>query len=441
MWGLARDVHYQLNFNDFFQFKPAMKLTLGLLSFSCLVSLKVLAQENYQNGYVVTTGGDTLRGRIDQQQWVANPGRIVFMAGAGGQRVVYTVSQLSAFAVQNEAYRSYTVTLYPYSQDPAVVTAGNWSGKSYDTTVFLRLITTGRLTLWGYRDATDVIYFLLQTGKQAPVQLRIQNRVIVHGAASNVVTDDVYKYQLADYVAACSKIADRPVPVAYEENALKKLIDTYNQCGVGSEGGGKRRRVTVNLLVFGGYLHSAVKPGGNTDATYAHWPAFSGPTGGLGVWIQPATGSKNRKRWGLVIDALYDDLSVNSGRFQKNYYQVYTGKLAYMEVKGNIQLRYAYPLGDFRPFLGIGFSNSLTFNNTSSQKYTDASNSTVIRQPLFGSGVDLARYRPGAFGVVGLAWKRWSLEGRYERTADLVNTTTGIKVPVTNLYALAAFAF
>jgi hypothetical protein len=142
-----------------------------------------------------------------------------------------------------------------------------------------------------------------------------------------------------------------------------------------------------------------------------------------------------------VIDALYDDLMINSGRFQKNYYQVYTGKLAYMEVKGNIQLRYAYPVGDFRPFLGIGFSNSMIFNNTSSQKLTDASDNTVIRQPLFGSGVNLATYRPGGFGVVGVAWKRWSLEGRYERTAPLVNTTTGVKAPVTNLYALAAFAF
>jgi hypothetical protein len=374
-----------------------MKLPLFLSLIFFAFSRHGFAQANYRDGNVLPANGDTLR--------------------------------------------RFTVKLYPYSQDPGVVTAGNWSGKPYDTTLFLRLITAGRLTLWGYEDSTDVVYFFIQTGRQTPVQLRIQNRVVVHNAASNVITDDVYKYQLADYVAACSKIADRPVPVPYEENALKRLIDTYNQCGVGSEGAGKGPRMTVHLLVLGGYLYSAVKPSGNSDATYAHWPAISSPTGGIGVWIQPARGSKSRKRWGLVIDALYDDLLVNSGRFQKNYYQAYTGKLAYMEVKGNIQLRYAYPIGDFRPFLGIGFSNSLIFSNTSSQKLIDASDNAVIRQPLFGSGVNLATYRPGGFGVVGVAWKRWSLEGRYERTMPLVNTTTGIKVPVTNLYALAAFAF
>jgi hypothetical protein len=366
-----------------------MKVFPGLLSLFCLTSLTVLAQEN----------GDTLRGQ------------------------------------------KFQVRLYPYSQDPGVVTASSWSGQPYDTTIVLRLITSGRLSLWGYRDATDVVYFFIQKAGQAPVQLRIQNRVVVHGAASNVLTDDVYKYQLADYVAACSKIADRPVPVAYEENALKALIDTYNQCGEAGSGGGGKRRLVAHVLVFGGYLHSAVKPQGNTDANYAHWPAYSVPTGGLGVWIQAARGTKSRKRWGLVIDALYDDLLVNSGIYHKNYYQIYTGKLDYMEVKGNIQLRYAYPVGDLRPFLGVGFSNSLIFNNSSSQKLTDQSNNTVIRQPLFGSGIALATYRPGGFGAVGVAWKHWSLEGRYEVTAPLVNTTTGIKAPVTNLYALAAFAF
>ena len=191
-----------------------MKLTPLLLLVTFASALRVQAQENYQEGYVVTVSGDTLRGRIDQQDWVANPKKIAFMDGRGGKRVEYGAGSMIAFGVQNEAYRSYTVKLYPYSQDPAVVTARNWSDQPYDTTVFLRLITMGRLNLWGYRDGTDVIYFFLQPGKQALVQLRIQNHVATHGAASNVTTENVYKYQLADYVSSCSKIANRPVPVA-----------------------------------------------------------------------------------------------------------------------------------------------------------------------------------------------------------------------------------
>lgn len=420
-----------------------MKLTsfVLLVVIASCYQLRVQAQENFQPGFVVGVNGDTLRGRIDYRDWVANPKRVVFLDGAG-KRTEYAEGSMTAFGVHDEVYRSYTVTVYPYSQDPAVVTASNWSGQPYDTKLFLRLVTTGRLSLWGYHDSTNVVYFFIQKGAQAPVQLRIQNRVVVHNAASDVITDDVYKFQLSDYVSACSRIADKPVPVAYEENALKNLIDIYNHCGAApDEGGGKRRGVTVGLLVYGGGIRSAVKPEGKSNATYAHWPAYLGPTGGVGVWIEPAKGTKARKWWGLVIDALYDDLMVNSGIFHANYYQIYTGKLDYMEVKGNIQLRYAYTIGDWRPFLGIGFSNSLIFSNNSSQKLFDQNDNSTIRQPLFGSGVNLATYRPGGFGVVGVAWKRWSLEGRYERTADLVNTTTGIKAPVTNFYALAAFRF
>lgn len=419
-----------------------MKLTtLFALCFLVFLSLSACAQERFEPGYIVTPAGDTLSGRIDHQDWVANPGKIVFLDGSAGKRAEYTATGMTAFGVGDEVYRNYTVKLYPYSQDPAVVTAPGWSGQPYDTAVFLRLVTAGRLSLWCYRNPADVVYFFIQKERQAPAQLRIQNKVVVHNAASDVSTDDLYKFQLSDYVAGCSAVSDKPVPVAYEENALRKLLDTYNHCGVEAQAGGSRRRVVVHVLPLAGYLHSSVKPGGNTDAAYAHWPVFNGPAGGLGVWVQPARGSKSWKRWGIVVDALYDDLSINSGRFQKNYYQSYTGKIAYSEVKVDIQLRYAYEVGNFLPFVGAGVSNSLIFNNTSSQKYVDASDNTTIRQPLFGMDGYFSRYRPGAFGVVGIGWKRWSLEGRYERTADLVNTTTGIKMPVTNLYALAGFRF
>jgi hypothetical protein len=391
-----------------------MKLTPILLLIAIAFTPRVQAQENFQDGYVVTPGGDTLRGRIDFRDWAVNPGKIVFLDGRTGGRVEYSSGGMTAFGVREEVYRSYTVRLYPYSQDPAVVTVSSWTGQPYDTAIFLRRVTAGRLSLWGYRDSSDVVYFFIQTGRQTPVQLKIQNRVVRHGAASDVYTDKVYQYQLADYVSACSAIAERPVPVAYEENGLKALIDTYNQCGVEAGSKGKKRLVTVNILPMAGYLHSSVKPWGNTDAGYASWKAYVGPIGGLGFWLQPGRGSKALKRWGILIDGLYDQFLVKSNAIQVNYYQRYSGKMAYSEIRGDIQIRYAQPVGDFRPFLGAGFSNTLVINYESSQKLVDASNNTTISQPLFGTSGLEKKYRPGGFGVVGVAWKRWSLEVRYE---------------------------
>jgi len=413
---------------------------LVFLAALLVFSVSGRAQGVFRTGYVVGLRGDTLRGRIEHPDWVANPVRINFEDGRTGKTVSYAAAELAAFSVNDEVYRSYRVTIYPYSQDPAVVTAPGWSGQSYDTAVFLRLVTGGTLSLYCFRDEGDVIYFFLQKGGtgQLPQELKIQNRIVRHNATSNVITDNVYKYQLSDYVSACSAIADRPVQVAYEENALKALIDTYNHCGVktGEKG---RRRVLVNILPMAGYLHSDVHFSGNADAAHAIWPVYNGPVGGLGILLRPAKGSKAAKRWGILVDFLYDQYMMNSHRFQKSYYLAWYGKMAYSEAKGDIQVRYGVPIGNFEPFLSIGFSNSLIFNNTSSQKIIDLNDNSTIRQPLFGDNSYMNTYRPGAFGVVGLGWKHWSIEGRYERTANLVSTAAGVSSPVTNIYVLVGF--
>lgn len=394
--------------------------------------MPLCAQKNYVEGYIVRTGKDTVRGRIDYRDWVATPLRIDFQDSHTGRQDAYTPRELEAFSVNGEVYRSYGVRVAPYSQDPAVAAAIDWHGEPYDTTIFLRLVTSGRLSLYYYRDQLDVTYFFVQREGKAPEQLQIRDRVVRKGAKTDVIADEAYKYQLADLVSSCSLVAERPVPVAYEENALKKLIDTYNHCGM--EVGG-RKHSPVSFMLMAGYLHSSVRPGGNTDAAHAGWPAYNGPVGGVGVLFQP---TKGRKRWALLADALYDRFSVNSSKFQKDYYETYSGKLDYDEVRIDVQLRYLFPAGDWRPFIGVGFSNSLIINNSSSQSVFDASTAQTIHQPLFGDKSYIQTYRPGGFLALGAIWKRWSLEARYERTAGLVNLA-GISAPVGNFYVLAGF--
>ena len=418
--------------------KPNLPLFISAL---LVLSLPLRAQTVHQNGYVVGVRGDTLRGGIVHEEWVDNPGRIDFMDRGTGKTVSYTAADLAAFFVNGELYRSYKVRIYPYSQDPGVVTAPGWSGQPYDTVVFLRLVTAGRLSLYCFRDRMDVTYFFLQAGGpgQIPKLLRIQNHVVRHNAEYNVITEKVYQYQLSDYVSACSAVADRPVRVAYEENALKALIDRYNHCGVDAAARGGRR-VVVHIVPMAGYLQSRVHFRGNVDAAHAGWPAFSGPIGGLGFLFRQGGGSKRAQRWELMVEGLYDQMLLNSRHYQKSYYQNWYGKLVCSEVRADVQVRYSYPIGNFRPFLGIGFSNSLIFNNTSSQKIIDAATNTTIRQQLSGSNSYMSAYRPGGLGVVGLVWRRWSVEGRYERTEKVLNAP-GSSGTMTNLYALVGFRF
>jgi hypothetical protein len=413
-----------------------MKLLFLLLLFCYgMFGPRAYAQENLQDGYIVSVRGDTVRGKIAYRDWVATPGRIDFQDGKTGVQHSYGLADLLGFGVHQEVFRRYTVHIAPYSQEPAVVTASSWHGDPYDTTVFLRLVTSGKLNLYYYRDELDVTYFFFQRQGNAPEQLLIRNRVIRAPAKTDVITDKLYQYQLADLVASCSLVAERPVKIAYEENALRKLIETYNHCGK-EEGGKKRGFVRLGFIPMVGYLHSGVKPGGNTDVAHAGFPAYNGPTGGVGVLIQPARG---RKRLALLVDGLYDHFSVSSGKFQKDYYESYSGKMDYDEVKIDLQVRYLYPLGgDYRPFVGFGFSNSLIINNNSTQSLFDANNAQTIRQPLFGSTEAVRTYRPGGFVTLGVSRRRWSIEGRFERTAGLTNLP-GVTTPVTNFFVLVGF--
>ena len=415
--------------------KPPLSLILPL--FFGLFWLQTTAQLTDRAGFVVRNG-DTLRGRIADSNWAMTPQRVEFQDGATGKRSSFGPTDISVFSVGDVVFRSWTVRLYPYSQDPAVVAAPGWSDAPCDTTIFMEWVTQGRLDLYYYLDGSDITYFFIGMAGGQPEQLRIRNKVVKKGAATDVLTDDLYKYQLADMVKGCPMIARRPVEVDYEANALSRLISTYNHCGkelVETHKG--RYRPMIHVVPMVGGVYSSVWVKGNTDAAYVGWPAFYGPSGGLGLLLQP---SKGQRKWAIQADFLYDHFSLNSHQYHKNYYQRVNARLDYDEIKGNIQLRYQYPAGHTRPFVGIGFSNTLTINNKSTQTLTDVGNSQSILQPLFGSADYIRMYRPGAFISLGAQFRRWVLEGRAEQTQGLTSMS-GVSAPVMNFYVLIGYMF
>jgi hypothetical protein len=410
-------------------------LSLLLLSACWLFWMPVTGQMSWRDGWILR-GKDTVRGRILDSDWVMTPQRVDFQDGATGSRSVLGTRDITGFAVGDVVFRSWKVRLYPYSLDPSVVTAPGWSGAAYDTLIFLERLTGGRLDLYYYRDGSDVTYFYIGAAGAQPEQLRIVNRLVKNGPATNVLTDPLYKNQLADKVKGCPLVARRPVELDYEAGALSHVVSIYNHCGkeLVETPKGRSRWMIHGLLLAGG-LRSSVKIDGNTDAAYAGWPAFNGPTGGLGILLQP---SKGQRQWAIQADFLYDHFSLQSHQFHKNYYQRFNARLDYDEIKGNIQVQYRYPIGKVRPFIGAGLSNTLTINNKSTQTLSDVGNSQEFRQPLFGSANYIRMYRPGVFISLGAEFRKWVLETRAEQTQGLTNMS-GVSAPVTNFYLLIGY--
>ena len=410
-------------------------LSLFLLSVLALFWMQAAGQVTYRDGWIVRQG-DTVRGRIATADWVMTPQRVRF--SHDGKEEVFGPADITAFSVGDVVFRSWTVRLYPYSLDPAVVAAPGWTGAPYDTTVFLEWVTQGRLDLYYYRDSSEVAYFYIGAAGGQPEQLRIVNRVVRKGAATDVLTDNLFQYQLADRVEGCPLIARRPVVVEYEAGALSRLITTYNHCGaalVESPKGGTRWIIHAGPVIGG--LRSSVKITGNTDAAYTGWPSFDGPTGGLALFAQS---SKGQRKWAIEADFLYDHFSLSSHQYHKNYYQRFNARLDYDEIKGNISVRYIYPMAKVRPFIGAGISNTLTINNKSTQTLSDVGNAQNFRQPLFGSAESIRMYRPGVFVSLGAQLSRWVLEGRAEQAQGLTGLS-GVSSSVMNFYVLIGYMF
>jgi hypothetical protein len=80
-----------------------MKTPATLLLFICLVVSKITdAQKNYQPGYVVTLGNDTLTGLINYKNWEKNPKSITFKSDANAIAQIFNVNQLEYFEVNKK---------------------------------------------------------------------------------------------------------------------------------------------------------------------------------------------------------------------------------------------------------------------------------------------------------------------------------------------------
>jgi hypothetical protein len=413
--------------------RPCLSISIAFLS------LASAAQENFQDGYIVLTGKDTVKGRIDFRDWVANPGRITFEDGRQGQKTGYSPGEIAAFFVNGETYRCYNVKIYPYSRNVAAISEQGSAASPYDSTCFLRLVTGGKLSLYYYRDRSDNMYFFIQRQAGAPEQLRIQTNVTEKDGISSMEKDNLYQYQLADWVGDCAATAQRPVRVDYNERSLRKLVFTYNNCGKDTveqrpaEHGSK----VVSITPLLGYFHSAVRISGLADVAKMSWPSYGGVTGGVGMLLVLP---RAREQFSFFTDLLYRHFYSSSSVYQLNDFTTEQGLLDYNQVQLDIQFRYRFPTGSVRPFLNAGLSNSLIVSNKSDQNEKQSGAGQDYTYPMFRQSSGMKTFQFGFIGGGGVSIGHLSLEARVEETEGL-SQLSGTSAPLTNFYLLAGFSF
>jgi hypothetical protein len=421
---------------------PILRTSCLLLSI-CL-SLAAAAQGNYLDGYIVLPQNDTVRGQIDYREWYYNPEQISFRDGKTGKKSLFQPGDITAFFTGGETYESFKVTIHPYTLNTEKLT-NNFQDQPYDSTVFLRLLTAGQLSLYYYHSHDEVEYFFTRRLNEPPVQLRIKTSLVDNNGVKAMDREDLYIDQLRLLVIECPALSGRVSHVAYGEKDLRKLIFGYNNCGKDTverkEGGAKSGKL-VRFIPLAGYYRSSVHTAGTyQEAGSLTWPAYSSLTAGIGVQlVLPRT----REQFSCFTDLLYSHFSSKTSPYAVNSATVETGYMAYNQVQLDILFRYQLPTGKLRPFVNGGISNIILFNNNSyvisQEGGVNGNTRTSLFDGLNSTGPGPSPYEFGLTGGAGFSVGRFSLEARVQKPEGITGTMDAY-TSVTNFFLLAGFSF
>jgi len=205
---------------------------LGVVVLFLLFPLITQAQ-GFEPGYVVSTTSDTLRGEIDDQEWVRAPESIQFRQPDGEVRT-FTVENAVAFHVHDTTYERHTVSI---DHRPTSFQGEPLPEKTFvDDTVFLQKVVEGPLTLYSYRDSRWHYYLL--TDESRPVELTYYVQRVKRGGKVLEASSKDFQYQLADArTSACSNTSVERLD--YDLNDLAAFVRTCN----GNEGNDFSRSV------------------------------------------------------------------------------------------------------------------------------------------------------------------------------------------------------
>lgn len=311
------------------------------------------AQQDFEDGLVITNEGDTIQAKIENKDWKKNPENINYQT-ARGTAATYSPLEIKGFFIKSsrEWYQSAIMELDKSSlKDGDVVNGRNQRGIQKDT-VFLRLLIKGKLSLYTITDENSREHFIIDAGNGVE-ELRLGKKKVTQEyqgitVKEGVVNLDYWKPQLDAAIADCPSVTYKHRIARYEEKTFVKLISAYNSCG-GQENSTYIKptdKAILNLALSVGAIQSKMSLDGddygrnlNKDPDAVITPYF-----GLSFdMLLP----RNNRSWSISNDLLYRSYNID------DFFKV-------SQIKILTTLRYRFPSNsNSRFFIGAGLNNGI----------------------------------------------------------------------------------
>lgn len=129
-----------------------------------LLPVTLIAQRNYQPGYIIKAQGDTLKGYVDSHDWLLSPSLIHFKNQKADKNYVeFNGSTIKEVSIEGIAkYVAYVGHISNNTTELGNLPHGLDTSSVQDT-VFLKLVTTGKyVTLYQHVDIVKTRFLLLR---------------------------------------------------------------------------------------------------------------------------------------------------------------------------------------------------------------------------------------------------------------------------------------
>ncbi len=216
----------------------------------------LFAQKNFRVGFVVFGSQDTLRGFINSRNWNRNPVSVEFKKSLESEEKTYTINEISAFKVDDEAYVKAKVMV-----DTSPVNLNSLSSSPTPAmepqTVLLRILVQGPKSLYCLvtRDVKK-LFFIARGQSYEPL---INYFYIKPGENMGIIEVEDYKEQLQNYLDDCLSLTSTISALKYDGDVMTALFEKYYRCTDTKPAfKAKSEQLSLKMGILGGFTMSRV---------------------------------------------------------------------------------------------------------------------------------------------------------------------------------------
>jgi hypothetical protein len=392
------------------------------------VNIFGLQHQDHQEGYIINTQSDTLRGTIEYLNWNANPEFINFQAHNSPNVSTLRPGDILGFSVLNEVYLSRQVE---YDSSTRVMKNLSIHGdfEMKEEHVFLRVLSyrpdVSLLMLKGRQDRTN---FFVET-REGTLWLKYKKYSNQSTSTAYVSEKTVYRGQLLSLLASCDNLENKIRNLRYEQKSMLKVFDSYYQCTGSEHLLFKDADKTVFEVGLTGGLTNTQVTFGTSSLNMEIFYHLAGQS--FAVSRTPSFGAfvniripRTRYRWSIYNEVLINSYQLSGeSEYRLSGIHQLAAKvdMALTYATMTNMVRYYQPVGSgkMQIFANLGLANGLVIQESNQMTETEYIISQEPRISEKNAMDDPRNYEQSLVGGIGMGAGRLHIELRHQRSAGI----------------------